>query len=545
MKRLRSRLAAGACMALFTAVMGPSQPAAAGAAHHSLNCAAGRVLCAEVHDSEEVFGEGVYVGHDEPSTLFYSNEPGSGNRMRYQLTLPTDPPPVTSNTFNFELHPAFWFGMALCDTQSYPEQVSTCTPDSDSNITPNLAQRPGNGFMELQFYPPGFAPQPIAFSCDATRWCVAMVTFGLSEDPINGTLLNPTCAGITGIEYANFAYLTKTGVPQPNSPPNPVDSTLQTFTVDKSVDLLMSSGDRLSVTMHDTDHGLFIQVDDLTTGQSGSMTASAANGFGSPRFAPHGASCKLVPMDFHPMYDTSSEQTRVIWAAHSYNIAFSDEIGHFDLCSSVTGFAGNCAAGATEGSPGDVEATDKDDTFCFGAGDSTLVPVSGCEATNTGFDGVPYQPVWPDGGANHPTSVLFTSPLTGLNLDRNYDRMAFEADLPRIEAADFGGLCIRSTGAGCTNPPLTDDTNAQGVREPATFYPFYSNQQQGDQCVWALGNDNPGVTTNDFGKSQEWGSLLFLTYLRFGAGGATLSRTNDFRQVLDENPCPAGGAEAN
>ena len=28
-----------------------------------------------------MFGQGHYVGHDEPSTLFYSNVPGSGNRM--------------------------------------------------------------------------------------------------------------------------------------------------------------------------------------------------------------------------------------------------------------------------------------------------------------------------------------------------------------------------------------------------------------------------------------------------------------------------------
>ena len=32
------------------------------------------------------------------------------------------------------------------------------------------------------------------------------------------------------------------------------------------------------------------------------------------------------------MYATSSEHTRVPWAAHSYNVAFSDEIGHFEYC---------------------------------------------------------------------------------------------------------------------------------------------------------------------------------------------------------------------
>jgi hypothetical protein len=33
------------------------------------------------------------------------------------------------------------------------------------------------------------------------------------------------------------------------------------------------------------------------------------------------------------MYSTSSEQTRVIWAAHTYNTSFTDEIGHFENCS--------------------------------------------------------------------------------------------------------------------------------------------------------------------------------------------------------------------
>jgi len=59
------------------------------------------------------------------------------------------------------------------------------------------------------------------------------------------------------------------------------------------------------------------------------MTASAANGFGQVQYDPTGTSCVNLPYDFHPMYSTSSEQTRVIWAAHTYNISFTSEIGHF------------------------------------------------------------------------------------------------------------------------------------------------------------------------------------------------------------------------
>src|SRR5437868_5210097 len=172
--------------------------AAATSPHAFINCSTGQVSCVEVFDSDTTFGH--YVGHDEPSDLFYSNTPGSGNQMRYKLTLPSDPPPTAPLTpgksFNFELHPAFWFGMAMCDTQSYPEQVSTCTPDSDTNIVdPTVSPKhPGTAFTEMQFYPPGWVP-PAFFntSCDPTHWCVALTIDSLSVDPIAGTLNNAAC----------------------------------------------------------------------------------------------------------------------------------------------------------------------------------------------------------------------------------------------------------------------------------------------------------------------------------------------------------------
>ena len=81
-------------------------------------------LCTELAHNKTY--EGKYTGHDEPSVLFYSSKPGSGNSGIYYLRLPKDPPkqPVQGGTngvtWNFELHPAFWVGMALCDSQSDP-----------------------------------------------------------------------------------------------------------------------------------------------------------------------------------------------------------------------------------------------------------------------------------------------------------------------------------------------------------------------------------------------------------------------------------------
>jgi hypothetical protein len=521
-------------------------------AHASLHCERGTATCAELQDSEEVFGEGVYIGHDEPSLLFYSNQAGSGNRMKAELTLPTDPQPVPKNgrSFNFQLHPAFWFGMALCDTQSYPNAVSTCAPDSDSNIA-TLATHPGAAFMELQFYPPGWAPAPFGSSCDARRYCVAIASFSLAQDAIRGTNLNATCQSQVGLEYANYAFLTRSG--RPHAAPNPVQATAATFTPNPATDLFMNPGDRLSVSMHDTSHGLRIDVIDQTTEQRGSMTMSADNGFGMVKYLPNPSTdCINIPYDFHPMYSTSSEQTRVIWAAHSYNIAFSDEIGHFDYCTNPVPDLSNppfkmCPTSAKEGVAGDRETAEgpptaanpaADDNFCFSANESTLVRVAGCQGTNQGFDGVPYKPLWADGNPDHAGAFFFSSPTTGEEFDTQYQRVAFEADLPRIEIAPAFQNCNRTTGANCTLIPITDDGT------PADFYPFYSLGTMNGQCTWTLGNNIPGFTTNDFGKNAQYGSLLNLEYLRFGAGGATRMRINDFRGIIP-NPCGGEGGDNN
>jgi len=55
----------------------------------------------------------------------------------------------------------------VCDTESAPEFTKTCTPDSDRNdltgTNPKAAnyvgRDPGNAYMELQLYPPGYVEQ--------------------------------------------------------------------------------------------------------------------------------------------------------------------------------------------------------------------------------------------------------------------------------------------------------------------------------------------------------------------------------------------------
>ena len=510
-------------------------------------CDDNAVLCTETLQPYNY--EWQYTGHDEPSVLFYSDVAGAGNNSLYFLTLPKDPPTLpkqdgTGGTFNFQLHPAFWFGMAMCDSQSAPNPGMPCAADSDANIFDGsnpaaanyIGKHPGTAFMEMQFYPPGWVAWPPGNSCDPRKWCAALNIDSYSANMNTGQFNNNTCASITGIEYVNFAFITKNGKAQ--APANPVNATLATYTPDPTKDLFMNSGDRLTVQLHDTAHGFQVVIHDLTTGQSGSMTASGANSFGQVQFDPTGTSCNNLPYDFHPMYSTSTEHTRVPWAAHSYNVAFADEIGHFEYCNAADPNTGACTSAGVN----DPSGLDGDDFACFNPTDSLRIQIGGCITTESDFDGVPYQKVWPGTLTNpgqdkkvHPTSILFTSPVFRKNGKDdgalgNYSRIAFEADLPRIEVAGISpnNNCDRTTGAGCVNPP-----------NGANFYPFFSVRAADDTglCAWQLGGANIPGTTNTFGgnSTAEFGPLLQSVYPN--TGNTPIFRYNNFRQVLPYNPC--------
>jgi hypothetical protein len=523
---------------------------AAGASTHqhvAINCANSSAMCTEVAQSDDVFGH--YVGHDEPSVLFDSKVPGSGNHMRYNITLPSDPsasdPTAPGKSYNFELSGADWLGMAICDTQSYPEQVKSCPPDSDANILdPKVSPKHvGQAYMEMQFYPPGWIPWPTwqkavgASSCDPTRWCAALNIDSLSLNPVTGQTNNAACLAQAGEEYLNFAFITKNGVAQ--GPASPLGATLDTFTPNQARDLFMNSGDNLQVAFTDTPDGVKVTINDLTSGQTGSMTASAANGFAQVKFDPDGSSCTTIPYNFHPMYSTSTPQTRVTWAAGGYNVAFDTEIGHFQFCNGPiaipnTPFGltdqGNptvCPVGDTEGQGAGASPSDGDDLFCFPGSEALVFKVSGCTFTNSAFDGVSYQPLWPDGNtALHPSPFRFSSPQTGPNYNVQYEHSALEADLPDIEST-----CNTETKVGCTLIPTTD----QGT--PAAFYPFYTTSHGSSGCVWEFGNNIPGEISN-FGAHDQYGSLLPQTYTTQGGGSRVFY--NDFQNLLSSNPCPHG-----
>ena len=556
----RSRLAALSLLSLPLLAAGALPASAASTASHAASQAkvlkdtAGTIdepLC-QSNKSTCVDAAGniadKYVGHDEPSVLFKSGRPGSGNDMTYTITLPKDPKtqPNASGaggaTWNFQLRPTFWFGLTLCDTESAPEFTKTCTPDSDRNnlvgSNPNapdyIGKHPGNAFMELQFYGPGYVPQFEGFGCTATQYCAAMTIDSLLLNQNTGVANTNACNNfiLGGEEPINWAYITRNGVSQ--APANPLFTgtfTNPNFTAvnpDVNKDLLMNPGDRIRFHMHDTPAGFRVDMTDLTTGKHGSMTASTANGFGHILYTPNSSTCQAAPYAFHPEYSTANPRGNT-WSAHTYNVAMSDEIGHFENCLAIDA-NGNCtSAGAQDPS------LDADDTGCVSGTDSTVVKINGCFAADGDYDGQSYRNDWPGTNPNpvvdralHPTPVLFTSPLTH---GKNYSTIAFEADLPRIEASDSQfnpPFCDRVTGANCVNPPAG-----------AQFYPFYTTTVRHGVCNWQQGGPFIPGTVNKFGGSSttEFGPLLRTLYPE--AGFTTAVLINNFNSGDMKNPCRA------
>ena len=493
-----------------------------------------------------------YVGHDEPSVLFKSHVPGSGNDVTYTITLPKDPRQqpnesgLNSTTWNFQLRPTYWFGMTMCDTESAPNYTKTCTPDSDSNdlegTNPKAAnyigKHPGNAYMELQFYEPGWVPQFEGFGCTATQYCAAMTIDSFSSNQNTGVDNNAACSNyvLGGVEPINWAYITRSGVSQ--APANPLftgtfdDPNFDAVNPNVHKDLFMNPGDTIRMHMHDTPAGFRVDIFDLSTGQSGSMTASKANGFGHILYQPDSSTCNMKPYAFHPEYSTGIPRGNT-WSAHTYNVAASDEIGHFENCGGVDA-NGNCTTPA-----GNDATLDQDDTFCLPAADSSLVPIDGCVSDDEDFDGQSYQFDWPGTNPNpfvdrqlHPTPMAFTSATTN-NGRTDYSTIAFEADLPRIEADDSQfnpPFCDRTTGANCVNPPAG-----------AQFYPLYTTGTQHGGCVWQQGGTHIPGTTNTFGGSSttEYGPLLLTAYPTSDAQGnpAIEHLYDNFNSGDLRNPC--------
>jgi len=527
---------------------------------------------------------GHYVGHDEPSVKFISLAQGSAFQMTYFMKLPTDPSMAPTNngkiTKYAELTGAAWFGLPLCDPASYPQ--NPCTPHSDANTGLNHPTDAGSAFSELQWYPPGFTPFQENTSCSTTKWCVAMTIDSLSSQ-FNFVNLNPNCP-----EPVNFAYLQNNGVPA--GPPSPQLTNGLTFTPNAHT-LEMNSGDMLKVQISDPltgpNAGFTAKVTDMTTGTSGFMTASAANGFMNTNYQ----TCAGSPFTFHAEYNTAAQQNQVPWAALQGGVLMEQEIGHNELCSGLINQRTNTAAGlvdkntfdtcvggpheggakvgegscnlnstspnflncvnpTTEGTTGPIACPSKSfvsgqlceyaDAICLPQGSRTIVlngatvsenmPVNYCQADafqngDLDFDGLSYQTTsWPNGTSSTPTSFRYVGPFDSAG--HTYPQVQFETDAP---ASAF--LCNVFTGNNCQAPPLA-----------ANFYPYFTMTNKAGQgvgslfpagtCVWNFGNTIQNVTTMDFGKTAQYGTPAIDLF-----GGTLISTPAPNPQVT--GTCPA------
>jgi hypothetical protein len=560
------------------------------------------------------YDNGHYIGHDEPSVKFISTAAGSGNDITYYMQLSTDPsaPPTDNsgpnNTTDYaELSPAPWFGLPICDPDSYPQNPCTQASDSNSGGISNPAAA-GSAFLELQFYPPGYPPFIDSPSCSPGKWCAALNIDSL-EAGFNFAGLNPACE-----EPVNFAFLQTNGVPA--GPPSPQLADVETFTPNANT-LMLNPGDVLKVAIHDVSvgtgtDGLALEtiVDDLTTHQSGYMIASAANGFMNTNVS----NCSGNPFNFAAEYSSASQGNQVPWAALEGGVLMEDEIGHFEVCSSVSNQLGytasyqggsstfsdpsvfqecnggseganyrspeqgcslttlNCPGATTEDGlacpapPGGTEPNaaeglpcEYSDYLCMPKGQRTITttsptvttstvdwPVAGCQDNyfqngDLDFDGTSYQPDWPNGQSDHPSSFQYMGPFfnaSSRSPGSSYPDVQFETDALASE-----GFCNVSSGLGCTVPPIG-----------AAFYPFWSlghgslfggldtsdqaamggQGNGGAACVWNFGNVIPGTTVNSLGMDSEYGIADIARY-----GGTATSPVMANPQL--GHGCGAGG----
>jgi hypothetical protein len=456
------------------------------------------------------YDNGRYIGHDEPIIRFLSKRPGSGNDITWIETLPRDPKqlptvakPGSDVTHWFELSIAPWFSMALCNPKSYP--LNPCKPRSDTNAPkhPPTFDRGGGGssFLEMQFYAPGFAPFVDNISCDNTHWCASLHINDL-ECEIGFESCNTNC-----IEPTNFAFIQTDGVP--TGPPSPQLANQSSFTPNGRT-LLMNPGDRLRIHIWDAKlpgggHALETSIDDLTTGKSGFMIASARNGFKATSIK----DCSGTPFNYQPEYSTAKKQNIIPWAALETNISTQFEIGHFEPCRSVQNplpftfgtfhdtFWQDCtspyeATTQPDGKPN----PELSDAPCYpkgfthgGAAPPNMV--AGCIQTiaqngDLDYDGTSYWPNWPNSVKPNkwPSPFLQLAPMTR---GHTYPRIQFQTNAAASEAS------CQPTGVGCAVPPPAG---------PGKFYPWWTQARVNGECVWEFGMMRNG---NTFGRTHQYG----------------------------------------
>jgi hypothetical protein len=93
-----SALLAVVAVSLLAASSSASSGSTSTSSGASRTCRIVLPLCTDPSDPINDIAGGPYVGHDEPSILFYDKRHGSGNDVTYNIRLPKDPPTMPPRT---------------------------------------------------------------------------------------------------------------------------------------------------------------------------------------------------------------------------------------------------------------------------------------------------------------------------------------------------------------------------------------------------------------------------------------------------------------
>ncbi|HUC59494.1 MAG TPA: hypothetical protein VMA95_18975 [Streptosporangiaceae bacterium] len=452
---------------------------------------------------------GHVITHDQPSVRFVSNLAGSGRNFKLTEKLPADPAsapavahPGSDVTHWFELSVAPWISTVACDPESAP--LLPCTPGSDANAPHGSYAGAGSAFVEVQFYPPGFAPIGDSISCDNAHWCSALTIDSL-ECSGDGT---GSCSNDCP-EPVNFAFIQTNGVPA--GPPSPQLADSATFKPDSKT-LLMNPGDSITVRLFNATikggNAIEVVETDHTTGQSGFMIASGANGF----MDTNPFTCAGTKFNFQPEYNTARAANYLPWGVGTEMFNDGYAIGHFEPCTKVTG-----TASVTVGKVKDTyykncegpyqtakNSAEPNQAPCFKSGDthSGLAAknlVTGCGVFmnaigDLAYNGSSYRADWPDSitaSAKNPFPTPFEQQQPTTTDGKLFSSIEFSSDASTTE---LGSKCSLTTGKGCVLPPSG----------PGHFYPYFTLAKVAGTCVWEFGNMANGSV---FGADKQYGSV--------------------------------------
>ena len=512
------------------------------------NCSEGRATCAEPLDSIGEYGavhrprravaalllEHARLGELEPVPPAAAEATRDACRSRTA----TAAPGTSSST-----RPSGSGWRCATTSPARSSRTLRARPDSDTNIFDGtnpadpdyIGKHPGTAFMELQFYPPGWVP--LAARRQLRRDEVVRGAGHLQPQP------GPEHAACSTTPTASAASASSRptsrssrGAARPHAPPGPLGATRRDVHAEPGDRPVHELGRRLDG-RHPRHRGRAHAIDPRPDDRPDRLDDGQRRERVRPdQVRPDAATCHQTPYTFHPMYATSSEHTRVPWAAHSYNVAFSDEIGHFEYCNAVDRQGGDCTSQRRG------RARRRRQPPASAPAHSLLVQIGGCIGTDDDFDGVSL-PEDLAGDRNEPGQDRPSTRLDLVHEPALQRQPELQPGRVRGRPAAHRGARLRRqlrplTGADCVNPPpgvellsVLLDREELDDGNPARA-----------RTVTASGSSaapNIPGTTNTFGgnSAAEFGPLLFSFYPN--PNPAVRLRTNNFRNVLESNPCPA------